>query len=303
MEEIKEPIQIKGGQNMKTLNNKAAILLAASLLFPTGVWAEEAVPELTMEQIVEANMSANLLKNYDSYQVSLSSSSMEFSIYADAEIFYSATDTAEYLNCSNSEYTNLFDGEYVKYMYVGLEVLPLPEQENSVMSVESTLKEEIQEIKKDGEKLIVTTKLSADDYAEIAKASELEFEEGDYSTVEYTLDAETYALLNATEKVIHKDGSEGEVLKSEVTYNAEKPENVQALYNRAYPTENFRTLTIITNPGTDQEKEYKEIVTKGDPLAVYLPDETWKLYTDPACTQEKAENIDKNKDALYYAIP
>lgn len=285
---------------MKTMKKGFPVMMAAALLFPTGVLAEEA-PKLTMEQVVEANMTENLLKNYDSFHITMNYSEAEIEVYKDSEIYYYSDSWGEYLKCGNMEFDNYNNGEYTKYIYVENEPQVYPQEENCLMTVDSTVKEEIQEIKKDGDNLILTTKLTAEDYAEISTAKESPFEEGDYGVLEYTLDSTTYAVLKSKETIMHKDGTEGEVLITEVQYNQEKPEKVRKMYDLANPTENIRTLTIITNPGTDQEKEYKESVAKGESIAIMFPDDTWKLYTDEQCTQEKGETVDKEADALYYA--
>lgn len=273
---------------------------AAAVLIPASVWAEE-VPELTMEQVVEANMAENLLKHYDSYYLKFTSANGETEMYKDAEMFYYANAAGEYLRTDSIDYDNFDNGEYTKYMYVEREPFVSDSEVNSLMNVEVTLEEEIQEIKQEGENIIFSTKLPEEWHAEIAEAMGVELLDGDYPLIQYTLDAKTYAVLKSSETIMHKDGTEGAVFVTEAEYNAERPEAAKKLLDRATATENIRTLTIIANPGTDQEKEYKETVLKGEKIVPYFPDDTWKLYTDAECTQEKTEPADLQADATYYA--
>ena len=68
-------------------------------------------------------------------------------------------------------------------------------------------------------------------------------------------------------------------------------------------TENLRTVTIVSNPGTENEKTDVIRVAKGV-LVGFTPD--WEIdklfgvYTDAACTQPVPEVPDTNADVTVY---
>ena len=52
--------------------------------------------------------------------------------------------------------------------------------------------------------------------------------------------------------------------------------------------DDFRTLTVIADAGTDEEKAYSQTATRGSLIYSMIPDEyEQRLYVDSACTIEK----------------
>ena len=68
-------------------------------------------------------------------------------------------------------------------------------------------------------------------------------------------------------------------------------------------TENLRTITIVSNPGTENEKTDVVQVAKGLPVA-FSPDwdveGIFALYSDAACTQPVPDEPDTNADVTIY---
>ena len=68
-------------------------------------------------------------------------------------------------------------------------------------------------------------------------------------------------------------------------------------------TENLRTVTIVSNPGTENEKTESIQVAKGLQVkcsADYFVEEFFTLYADEACTQVFEEGSDVNTDLTIY---
>ena len=68
-------------------------------------------------------------------------------------------------------------------------------------------------------------------------------------------------------------------------------------------TENLRTVTIVSNPGTENEKTESIQVAKGLQVtcsADYFVEEFFALYADAACTQTFEGEWDVNADITIY---
>ncbi len=64
--------------------------------------------------------------------------------------------------------------------------------------------------------------------------------------------------------------------------------------------EDYRTVNLITDAGTVNEKVYTQTVTKGNSFKVFFGDAFEEaLYLDPACTVS-LKSVDKNADILLY---
>ena len=85
---------------------------------------------------------------------------------------------------------------------------------------------------------------------------------------------------------------------------AEIPEGMKTFMEYDQQTEDMRTITVVSNPGTENEKTQSVQVPKGlsgglTPAAEYA-DRTFTIYTDAACTQTFEEAPDVNSDITVY---
>ena len=118
----------------------------------------------------------------------------------------------------------------------------------------------------------------------------------------YTLDAKTREMILIKTVYTYKDGSieEGTVT---ITRDVEDPEGMKPFLAYAQKTENKRTVTIVSNPGTVNEKTEAIQVPNGLQVA-FSPDfnveKTYTLYTDAACTQIFEEDSNVNTDLTVY---
>ena len=67
--------------------------------------------------------------------------------------------------------------------------------------------------------------------------------------------------------------------------------------------ENLRTVTIVSNPGADNEKTETVKVAKGVAVTFspdFLLEKTFTMYADAACTQVLEGDFDVNSDLTVY---
>jgi hypothetical protein len=62
-----------------------------------------------------------------------------------------------------------------------------------------------------------------------------------------------------------------------------------------------KTVTLIADPGTEQEKTYVKSCGENGRLLVMLPDGYEKIYEDESCTQE-SEPSDENGERTLYTV-
>ena len=118
----------------------------------------------------------------------------------------------------------------------------------------------------------------------------------------YTLDAKTREMTSVKTVYTYEDGSVDEGIVT-ITRDAEIPEGMKAFLEYEQETENMCTVTIVSNPGTENEKIESIQVPKGL-LVGFAPDfdvdKTFTVYTDAACTQAIEEEMDVNSDIAAY---
>lgn len=129
---------------------------------------------------------------------------------------------------------------------------------------------------------------------------------------EYVLDAKTHELISVKDVIEYDDGTVYNV-GVDFIYDAEIPEGMKAFVEYEQQTEDLRTITIVSNPGTESEKSESVQIPKG--LSVALkPDfifeldfstnpeieEAFELYSDAACTQLFDLSEDDDSDITIY---
>lgn len=119
---------------------------------------------------------------------------------------------------------------------------------------------------------------------------------------EYVLDAKTLDVISVKGGSVSDSGEkyEGAIY---VTYNAEFPEGMKKLVEYAQQTEDMRTVTIVFNPGADNEKTEGVQVPKGLQVEFYTDssdENPFTLYADAACTQVMELDTDVNSDLTVY---
>ena len=118
----------------------------------------------------------------------------------------------------------------------------------------------------------------------------------------YTLDAKTREMTAIKTVYTYKDGTVEEGIIT-ITRDVEGPEGMKEFIKFENETENLRTVTIVSNPGTENEKTENIQAPKGLQVG-FSPDwdveKTFTMYADAACTQAIAEDLDVNSDVTIY---
>ena len=152
--------------------------------------------------------------------------------------------------------------------------------------------EEIAEVAQNGEKLIVKTRFFEQDYGE-------ETEDG-YGEFIYEVDMQTLFFLGGSYTVYAPDGSVTYKMALNVEYDVERPAEAQDLFDRMNPKEDYRTVTIVADPGTENETVYSVNTARGDSARLYCGGDYKTLYTDPECTQVYEGGADTTQNQTLY---
>ena len=262
-------------------------------------------PIITMQEIYDAgkNMAA-LLGDHDNVLVqAVSNGSVLYSEFLNDQYYYCFYD-AEYMGMGFSSFAN----NAAEYSYVGgvysynVTLTPdglidmtnyLAEVGEGAFLSDMILNDTFTVTEENGS-IIVTA---------VADMDEVWADEDVVSCVEiYTLDAVTRELTAVQTVYTYEDGSVVEGFAT-ITRDAEAPEGVEEFlaYTEA---ENHRTITVVSNPGEDNEKIETVQVAKGLLVSVipyWEVEETVTLYLDADCTELFEGDWDADADLTVYA--
>ena len=256
-----------------------ALCLCMTLLTMTG-FCEKA--DVTIEQMMEANTNEKLFEQYDSF--------LFVQEYSYGDVMAYRTKDFKCHTTGNDYYEAYLDGRsYCSdslgcYAAVGCFPMPVPLDEELVFNEDLTLSETLVDVKEDGNRLVLTTVVAPEKVQETMEYLGLAYSEGSEITYEYILDAETLLYLESNMTITGSDGTEIDSYHMSLTPNAQMPEQVETLYHRL-TAENQKELTIVLNPGTEEEEAYCTSFVDGDEVFVLLPEGYTTFYTDEECTQ------------------
>ncbi len=118
----------------------------------------------------------------------------------------------------------------------------------------------------------------------------------------YVLDAKTREMISVTSDYTYVDGS-GFNSTVELTYDAEAPEALKEFLAYENRTENPRNVTVVSNPGTEEEVSRTVQIPKGVVAGFNFADEVanaFGAYTDAACTIAYDPYADVDSDLTVY---
>ena len=277
---------------------------------PKDTTAEDVTPAITLQEVYEAGKDMNaLLGDHENvYVVGTYNGKLIREEFYCKEYGYTFN-SAEYLNMGfdssslmteNAEYVCI-DGAYYRTLLlspsgtVGLEEYFSFVGEKGFISSLLLNNESPTITEKDGV-ITVTCTFDGNDIADVS--------EGEIATcVEtYTLDAKTREMTSVKTVYTYKDGTVEEGIIT-ITRDVEGPEGMKEFIKFENETENLRTVTIVSNPGTENEKTENIQAPKGLQVG-FSPDwdveKTFTMYADAACTQAIAEDLDVNSDVTIY---
>ena len=258
---------------------------------------------ITMQKVYDANRLDTLLKNHESVNVQ---HSLNGEVYGETYLSEEYTYDAAYgwaAFLTDRAYYACADGSYERVLLLtpdGLADLASYRAEyyTSVVLSPETVQETIRSVTKKDNRITVTSFLDQ----EKIKAFYTGEDGLNSCDCEYVLDAKTRELVSAKSVYGYGDGMVYEGV-SDVVYDTEMPEGVKAFLNYERQTENLRTVTVVSNPGTKNEIKTSIQTPKGVPVglsAAYDTDDAFELYADAACTQPHTTSGDYQSDATIY---
>lgn len=277
---------------------------------PKDTTAEDVTPAITLQEVYEAGKDMNaLLGDHENvYVVGRYNGKLIREEFYCKEYGYTFN-SAEYLDMGfdssslmteHAEYVCI-DGAYYRTLLlspsgtVGLEEYFSFVGEKGFISSLLLNNESPTITEKDG----VITVTCTFDGNEIADVSEGEIA----SCVEtYTLDAKTREMTSVKTVYTYKNGTTEEGILT-VTRDVELPEGVKKLVELANETEELRTVTVVSNPGTDDEKTESIQIAKGVLASLssdFVTEQVCTVYTDAACTQIFEGDTDADSDLTVY---
>jgi peptidyl-prolyl cis-trans isomerase B (cyclophilin B) len=130
----------------------------------------------------------------------------------------------------------------------------------------------------------VTSKLSSDRSAQILEA----FGQAnvyEYVKAKYIVTRATFAIEQLAYYGVSKHGDEIMIANAAVKYNANGITDAEEMYSRITDTSfEQRTITVILDPDTPNERAVGAIARRGDPVEMQIGDSYKTLYTDRECT-------------------
>ena len=276
---------------------------------PEDTTPEDTTPEITLQEVYDAgkNLSA-LLGDHETVYIQIISDgtvireeyfSKQYGYsffgaeYMDIGFDYASfvTDHSEYL-CFDNTYA--FNVMLTPSGIVGLKDRFATFGTNDFVSSEMLNDDSAAILEKDGA-IIVTCTADPDEILIVG--------EDVVSCVEtYTLDAKTREMTSIKTVYTYKDGTIEEGIVT-ITRDVEAPEGAQPFLAYEQEIEDWRTVTIVSNPGTESEKTESVRVAKGLPIS-FSPDwdveKAFALYADADCTQAIEDLPDVHSDATVY---
>lgn len=261
---------------------------------------------VSMQEIYDATQTEAMLKNHQSVSIRDKMDGELFNErYLTKEYIFdylpnAESDWAEFVT-DNSCYSYL-GGAYVRYLPITPDGVSdgfasyRAEHYASVILDAETVDEVITSVsKKDGRfyaKSVLSQKI-------LESMAEFGVTSGNF---EYVLDAKTREILSIEGNYTYNDDSTLQ-MTSEISYDAEVPEMVKTFLEYENQTENLRTITVVTNPGTDKEVSQSVQVPKDLLVGLrYYEDSeyTFEVYTDAACTEAYDPYADTASDLTIY---
>ena len=260
--------------------------------------------EITMQEIYDANQTEALLKNHQIVYIRDEMDGEFFSErYLTKEYAYNyvpgsdkESDWAEFM--TDDAYYCYMGGDYLRYLSISPDGVSdfasyRAEHYAAVTLGVDVLNDTIESVTKKDGRITVKSVSDQEALAEFGMAS---------AKSEYALDAKTREIISVISDFTYDDGTAFGSL-TEVTYDAEVPELLKTFMEYENQTENLRNVTVVSNPGIENEKTESVQVPKGliigfeyDDALAYVPE----FYTDAACTESYDPYADTDSDLTIY---
>ena len=258
--------------------------------------------EITMQEIHDASQTEALLKNHESVYIQ---EEMDDKIwrevyltkdYAYAYIPDEEADWAEFI--TDDAYYCYMGGDYLRYLPISPDGVSdfasyRAEHYAAVILGVDTLDDTIESVTPKDGRITIKSVCDQEALAELGVTS---------AQFEYILDAKTREMISLISDYTFDDGTAfGSAI--EVAYDTEEPEMVKTFLEYDNQTENLRNITVVSNPGIENEKIESVQVSKGLIIGFrYDEDDTseFHLYIDAACTEPYDPYMNTDSDLTLY---
>ena len=258
--------------------------------------------EITMQEIYDTNQIEALLKNHESLYIR---NEMDGELWR--ETYLTKDYVFDYIPDGESDWAEFMTDDAC-YCYMGgdyLRYLPISpdgvsdfasyraEHYAAVILGMDTLDDTIESVTQKDGRIIVKGVCDQETLAEFGVTS---------AKFEYVLDAKTREIVSVISDFTYDDETAfGSV--TEATYDTEEPEMVKTFLEYDNQTENLRNITVVSNPGMENEKIESVQVPMGLVIGFrYDENDAYEfhLYTDAACTELYDPYADTDSDLTIY---
>ena len=279
----------------------------AFLMEDAGLTADEVAAlkgklTITVREIYDAAETETMLKNHQSVSIRDE---------MDGELFIERYLTKEYVYdyipgeeyewaefMTDDAYYCYMDGDYLLYLSISPDGVSdfasyRAEHYASVILGMDSVDETIESVTQKDGRITVKSVCGQEALAELGVTS---------AKFEYALDAKTRELISVISDYTYDDEMAFSSV-TEVTYDTEEPEMLKTFLEYENRTENLRNVTVVSNPGTENEKIESVQVPKGLIVGLRYEEDSayaFEPYTDAACTEAYDPYADTDSDLTIY---
>ena len=258
--------------------------------------------EITMQEIYDTSLTDTLLKNHESVSIR---NEMDGEFWG--ETYLTKDYVYDYIPVEESDWVEFvtddacycyMGGDYLRYLSISPDGVSdfasyRAEHYAAIILGVDTLDNTIESVTKKDGRITVKSVCGQETLAELGVTS---------AKFEYVLDAKTREIISVISDYTY-DGETAFGSVTEVTYDKEEPEMVKTFLKYDSQTENLRNITVVSNPGIENEKSESVQVPKGLILGFrYDEDDApeFHLYTDAACTESYDPYANTDSDMTIY---
>lgn len=114
------------------------------------------------------------------------------------------------------------------------------------------------------------------------------------------MNAKDFSVTEIVSENIFPTGAREDAGILTVAYDRDVPEEAQSLFDRAKPTADIITLTVVLDPNTEKEKVLSKTVRKGDLFGIVIPD-GYEMFSDEECTVPYVSDGKADSHILIYS--
>ena len=271
---------------------------------PQDTTSNDTAPEISMQAIYDADLTAAVLKNHQSIYIQ---AKMDGEVYNEKYLTrdYSynlvpgVDEESDYAEFTTDDACFCYmGGDYLCYLSITPDGVSnfakyRADRYASAVLSKDVLKDIIESVSQNDGRITVKSFMDGDALAELGVTS---------GKFEYVMDANTREIISYVgDLTLDAETSIHSV--AEATYDAEVPEKVNAFLNYANQTDDLRNITVVSNPGTEKEESKCVQVPRGLIVGFRFDEESeyqFELYSDAACTEAYDPYANTDSDLTVY---